>query len=390
MNKKFIKKLSKILVLSILFTNFSVPFTDQAKSSVVSAKNGEYTKIVKNIKDTIKNSEFFKRSVILYLCGRACNFIVEKAQVVAMRKILPPLVTTAADDLTDEQVEERLCDEIDKYVDRAPDVFEIEDSLIEKSHPKSLLLTLTKLNELFDKYCGFTDALIKYKRSQGEQFTLLPISIRYYPLGCLRAEELAEFDLGGIAFGNLGNYESTLYKYYNLHRTNWFAACDNDKLIEYTVAHEFGHVMEFLYITLQNKIDWKSCGKLRRKYTLSLIISTIFKDKTFKTVSLLKDSAKNIGNDILKRAKANKQYHPSMVSRYADSDVSLMEFFAETFAHSECSTYVNPLGQASQEYIKDWFPEKEKNDSEIQSEAQSNAQSNAQSEAQGEAQSEAQ
>lgn len=369
MNKRIIKILSKMLAFAILSTNtaqFAALNSEKASPSTEENRRVSIIKDVKNaavdVKDLVKKHPSIQLALLLTLGKYANKTLTSAVNKKAPMQTTLLLTKNAATFLTDDQVKEQLKTEIAKYKDRASDVFEIEDSLIKTSHPKSLLLTLKKLNELFDKYSGFTDALIQYKRGQAETFTLLPLSIRYYPLGCLRLDDLTEIDLGGMAFGLSGDYEGTLYKYSDAHRTNWLAACDDDKLIEYMVTHEFGHAMEFLHITLQNKIDWKLCKKSRGRYTLGTIISAASEDQTFETVSLVKTSAETIGRSIISRAHAEAKFHYNMLSRYADSDPSLMEFFAETFAHSECSTYVNPLGQVLQEYIKDWFPLDQKGD----------------------------
>lgn len=381
MNKRIIKILSKMLAFAILSTNTAqfAALNTETGSAVIEkhrhpaeaspdTEENKRVSIIKDVKNTavdfkdlVKKHPSIQLALLLTLGKCATEKLTSAVTKQAQMERISQLTRTAVDTLTHDQVKAQLDQQIAKYISRADEVFEIEASLIEKSHPKLLLLTLTKLNQLFDTYRGFTDALITYKRSQGEKFTLLPISIRYYPLACLRAEELSEFDLGGMAFGLSGDYEGTLYKYFDYHRTNWLAGCDTDQLIEFMVAHEFGHVMEFLHITLEKNINWKLCKKPRGRYTLGIIISQASKDKTFKTISLVKDSATSIGKDIIARARKQGKFHYNMLSRYADSDASLMEFFAETFAHSECSKSVNPLGQVLQEYIKNWFPHDPKN-----------------------------
>ncbi len=376
MNKRIIKILSKMLAFAILSTNTAhfAALNTETGSAVIEkhrhpaeaspdTEENKRVSIIKDVKNTavdfkdlVKKHPSIQLALLLTLGKCATKKLTSAVTKQAQMDTISQLTRTAADSLTADQVKDLLSTQIDKYTSRDPDVFEIEASLIEQSNPKLLLLTLTKLNRLFDKYSAFTAALIQYKHRQGEKFTLLPLSIRYYPLPYLRAEELSEYDLGGMAFGLSGDYEGTLYKYFDYHRTNWFAACDNDQLVEFMVAHEFGHVMEFLHITLEQKITWTSCTKPRGRYTLGIILGQASEDNTFKTNSLVKDSATSIGSSILTRARAAAKFHYSMLSRYADSDASLMEFFAETFAHSECSTYVNPLGQVLQEYIKDWFP----------------------------------
>lgn len=370
-----------MLALAILFTNIA-PFaalnnetctavTKKASPTPAEASPGteknkrvSIIKDVKNaaidVKDLVKKHPSIQHALAFIIGNTAIGKLVDAVKEHASNQQFLRVIKTAADKLTEEEVEEKLRDEINTYINRDRDVFEIEDSLIKKSHPKSLFLTLKKLNELFRTYGGFTEALIKYKRSQGEKFTLLPISIKYYPSLCLCSNLLAftEIDLSGIAFGNLGDYEGTLYEYYDLHRSSWFAACDDDKLIEYIVAHEFGHVMEFLYITLQEKIDWKLYKKVRGRYTLGLMMDVIFNNEFRKTLNLVKDSAHDIGCGIRERAKASalKPLQHNMLSTYALSDDFGKEFFAETFAHLNCSGYVNPLAISLFEVIQGWFP----------------------------------
>lgn len=385
MNKRIIKIFSKMLAFAILSTNTAqfAALNNEAGTAVIEkasptsaeaspdTEKNKRVSIIKDVKsaavdvkDLVK--KHLSAQLVLYTAVGVASFKIGTKIGTAIKKRGQPKspsyfqlqdFKTAVDTLSADEIKKQLNEEIGKYINRASDVFEIEDSLIEESHPKSLLLTLKELNRLFGKYKGFTDALINYKKKHGGKFTLLPLSIKYYSYGTLHADALAEFNLSGIAFGNLRNYESTIKNYYQGHQLNCFTACDDDKLIESMVAHEFGHIIEILYITLQQKINWSVYKLSARSYTVNLFKGRLANDKYFKATELVQKQARDIAYNIVNSAKQKgKVCFNNMTSRHGNSDPYSLEFFAETFAHSECSTYVNPLGQTLQEYIKDWFP----------------------------------
>ena len=84
----------------------------------------------------------------------------------------PDLNSIEVDTLTDAEINSLIDKEKNEYVNRAPDIFEFDDTLIEKIDHKILLLSLIKLNYLFEKYSGFTKSFIDYRRKIDLKFKL--------------------------------------------------------------------------------------------------------------------------------------------------------------------------------------------------------------------------
>ena len=348
-----IKNFSKILAL-ILFFNTSTPYFQAINTD--NAKNKE-NKIFTTIKN--KGKEFYENHPFIFdvsklAFGVSCLYgtyktIYELGKIWYLKDI-----TTAIDNLSNQKVKEKLQEEISKYEQRAPEIFKIEESLIKKSHPRTLLLTLMRLNYLFDKYDKFTNALISYKRQQGTDFTLRLLNFKDDRALTIILEERTECDLGGFAFGNLSDYRDNLFKYKRCHKIEHFAPCDNDKLIEYIITHEFGHAIQYLYITKKHGIDWKNTAKIRCLGGIDNIEKEARNNKKFfYVISKIESECNSIKKGILNRAKGIYSSSNTIISKYGK--VSTSEFFAEAFAHMECSSSINPIGLATRDIISAWF-----------------------------------
>ena len=238
--------------------------------------------------------------------------------------------------------------EIENYKNRAPDVFIIEDSVIKTVHPRILLLTLKRLNYLFNKYDKFTRALIDYKRQQGTEFTLRLLSYKDDGILALGAQGRCEIDLCGIALGGcLSNYSDTLYMNKKGHAKGDFAPCDDDKLIEYIITHEFGHAVESLYVTKKYNIDWKKIGSIRGLGIIDIAKNCLSGSEFYDTVVLIARDGNSLAHTI-KRVCGSDE-----ISRYGS--IGSSEFFAEAFACAECSSKVNRIGRTCQNVITAWF-----------------------------------
>ena len=230
--------------------------------------------------------------------------------------------------------------EIKKYKDRAPDIFEIEDEVVRETDPEVLLRTLIQLNKLFDKYESFTEELIKTKKSNSynKKFT-----IRLSDDSNENALASAYVNLDGI---NLAKkyYSKNGGKYLiNMKRTTYNSPYDDNKSVENVVSHEFGHVMEFLYISKKTKIKWEW-------YNSRIVINDYFEN-------IKNEKSEAIKDQIIENAtKRNKKRNIlEDLGTYANKDAC--EFFAEAFATLETSSdsKYKYIRNAVKDIISDWF-----------------------------------
>ena len=132
------------------------------------------------LKEFAKNNPYlvwFGLSLILDLAFKAYNAAVYEWK---FRRWDVNKVATKIDNLSDEEIDKKIDEEIEKYKNRAPDVFKVEDKLAKESDKRLFLLTIMKLNHLFDKYSGFTERLIDYKRNKADdkEFLLRRITLK--------------------------------------------------------------------------------------------------------------------------------------------------------------------------------------------------------------------
>lgn len=224
--------------------------------------------------------------------------------------------------------------EIQKYKKRAPDIFEIDENIIRESKNTIFAITLIQLNKLFDKYNGFTEEFIKTKRFNNtiynKKFTIKLVD---YPNPNTLANTCT--DLSGINFSRKYYTDTKNWNTYeNSVRTKGNCPCDDDKIIQSIISHEFGHVMEILYID---------------KHITSTI--NAFYCNCF--VNASDDCAEKIKEQIIE--KSNKDLIFSDIGTYGKSNS--YEFFAEAFSTLQCST--NPkykyIRNAVENIISSWF-----------------------------------
>lgn len=237
--------------------------------------------------------------------------------------------------------------EIKKYKDRAPEIFEIEDDVIKEADPEVLLRTLIQLNKLFDKYKNFTQKLIKTIKSKkySQKFTIKLIDPDTDNDKTI-AETYADFS--GISFSRKyykKNNSNCLINKNRINHVNHDSPYDEGKYIERTISHEFGHVMEFLYV----KEYWHFGGRIGN-FFMNLIL--LLKPKESREI--IKYSA------CYKAIKCLLQY--TMIFDLTDdlgtyAQKNELEFFAEAFATLETSTdsKYQYIRDAVKNVISDWF-----------------------------------
>ncbi len=336
------KSLAVILALTITAStstmNASAGVVDNVTNTVSSAAN--------TVKNKIK--EFYENHPVL------SKFLITTAALVGTHEIYHKIekewylrdVTTAIDNLSDAEVKKAIDIQVNAYINRAPDIFEIEDEVIKKTHPRTLLITLMRLNQLFEKYDKFTEELIKYKREknvESKKFTIRLTSYKMDGAEVFSAEQSTAIDLSGFAFGSklfAPNYKYNLYKYKKSVENNYHSLRDTSQLIDGIIAHEFGHAMEILHITRKFNIVW-----FREDGDLFYVTHT----KKFN----YDNENDRIKREILKVANTKYKNTNKVISKYGETRSA--EFFAEAFAHMECCNNPNPIGLATRDYIQNWF-----------------------------------
>ena len=235
--------------------------------------------------------------------------------------------------------------EIQKYIDRAPDVFEIEDEVIKETDPEALLRTLIQLNKLFDKYKNFTQKLIKTIRSKkySQKFTLKLADPNNEEI---KAETYSDFR--GITFSRKYYKKNSSNSLININRTNHNSPYDEGKRIEHVISHEFGHVMEFLYV----KEYWPKPNNIGTRIIEFLTNATLFL-KSKEEREAIKRNAHYGTIKCLIQLKMN--FKSKDLGTYAQKNE--LEFFAEAFATLECSTdsKYQYIRDAVKYFISEWF-----------------------------------
>ena len=307
--KHFLKILSVVVASSVMLTSTSAPTQAFSLNELSDFGKGIINRTKKIYDD---NTD-------------VCNSAIVIALVAAL------LITIGFNIETTTNVDK----EIKKYKDRAPDIFEIEDEVVRETDPEVLLRTLIQLNKLFDKYKSFTKELIKTKKynNYNNKFT-----IRLVNHSNENALASACVNLDGIYLSRK-YYKKNNYNLINQKPDNCWSPCDEDKYIEHVISHEFGHVMEFLYISKQTNRPWEWYSNPAYTYYL------------------INNESESIKNQIINNAnrRNKKQNICEDLGTYANKDAC--EFFAEAFATLETSTdsKYKYIRNAVKDVISDWF-----------------------------------
>lgn len=330
----FKKSLSVLLAMSLALSNSSstFAFTDNINNSQSKTTKSTLSTAKEGYK---KHPKLFKLGIATGIAGAA--FAGYKIGFWAYREWYIRDISTIIDGLTSQQINENLQFEIEKYKNRDKDIFKIDDNLIKKSDKRALLITLMKLNYLFDKYEGFTKELIEYKKSIKTDFLLRPLNVSDdgYIITSM-AIERTEVDLGGFAF-KLNNYKNTLYSCKKSVKSHFWSTRNMDELIDSIITHEFGHAIISLYIIKKYNLQ---IPKIRGLNIIEILKLAINKND----ISKLALKTENIVNSITNEKN-------SFISKYADNSPS--EYFAEAFAHLECNdiSNINEVGKNTEKYI---------------------------------------
>ena len=321
-----------------------------------------YINIQENSNEKFNLNNFKKNHRFLYKFGKYSLYAgiinkVGKYGKLALREVCRRAyrawylrdVVTKIDGYSEEEINQHLNEEIEKYKNREKNIFKIDEKLIKKADKRVLLLTLMKLNYLFDKYNKFTKDLIEYKNKKtgnDKEFLLRLGSFKDDGIISFIFEARTETDLGGFAFANLSNFKEDLYQYKKALKSGLRSPHNMDELIDYIITHEFGHAIEYLYIINTQNLD---IPKIRGMGIIDLykIAEEAQKMKKEKNhwMYKLKDAADSIKEEICKNVASN------LISRYGMT--ASTEFFAEAFAHLECSNKenINEIGKNTEKFI---------------------------------------
>lgn len=229
----------------------------------------------------------------------------------------------------------------DKYKDRSPDVFEFDDNLLATIDHKILLLSLMKINYLFDKYRYFTDNFIRLKRENK-----LPGDSRIFKLElggnelsrtAVMATDVSELSFIKFSPIYLSDYARRAARMRTFVRKGIHPMVDDSHLVDHCITHEFDHLLEGTC----RKIFILNNGGYRGGCCLDGIA-----DENLKLLAL--DFYPYVENDILQGLEGNSR----SISKYGDTEP--LEFFAEAFAHLECTDNpadVNEIGRRLENYL---------------------------------------
>lgn len=174
--------------------------------------------------------------------------------------------------MSGESVREQLNYEIERYKNRAPDIFKIDENLIRRSDPKALLINLSTLNYLFDKYNLFTEKLIALKRRIKNKSFILTSEPNPEP-NCLQS---TTSDLGGIYLNHLNSYLQGKRIAEIDARTNWCSKRNLCEAYESILVNGFGHLMLYLYTIEKYNLDMSNVNAISVSKFVDQVIGPTF------------------------------------------------------------------------------------------------------------------
>lgn len=298
----------------------------------------------------------------------AFDFLIQKVNY--MRKILPAEIIK----ISKQEMEERLSIEINKYINRASDVFEFDYDLMSKVDNKILLISLIKFNYLFDKYRGFTEKFIAYKRENHSKFKIKVMTNNIHVMD-------TNFNFLSFLPGNLSSYEEHITFNCLDSIIGFYSPGDIAYWINNHVIHEFGYLMR-MYFVLQDPSDFcdtvynakKAVQRIKKndnkfvkaKYGLEYVKDVLWlkalcfwdpffdgeskgdepKAKKIKIENPRLQGVNKVKKDILNSLKSSAIH----VKKYGE--VSPLEFFTQAFINLECTENPNDLNETSEKLQK--------------------------------------
>jgi len=323
---------SKVLsaALAAVTALSSMPSTSAALVSKHTAPPSSIS-LSKNLE--IKSKEFYKNHPKL-IKGTAGTAVATGGALVAAgssfgaAKGAKRYLLGDVDKMSNEEAFKELEKEIKKLESRGNEgskkYFEVEGEEEYKKNPKLFLVYMREINRVFDAHPPFAKMLINHHRNNGTKFNIGFIPGTPHPIADMifgKVGEEGHFDGFGRAYSSLRGIELANYPINLLlaggnvvNKTGHHSSMDYKRILPAVATHELGHILQW----------------------------SIMKDKTG-------ESEENMKKEIIEIAKKKQGENISeKISTYGED---VREWFAEVFAHSECCSNPNPLGQAMKEYL---------------------------------------
>ncbi len=319
--------------LAAVTTLSSMPSTSAALVSKHIAPPSSIS-LSKNLE--IKSKEFYKNhsKLIKGAAVTAGGALVATGSLFGAAKGAKRYMLEDIDKMTDEEALKKLEEEIKKLESRENEgskkYFAVEGEEEYKKNPKLFLVYMREINRVFDDHPPFAQMLITYHNYRGTKFKIKFMPGAPHPLTDIifgKVGEEGHLNGFGRAYSNLSNIELVNYPINYLlaggnvvNKMGHHSPMDYKRILPAVATHELGHILQWLII---NNSAEKSEENMKEE--------------------IIKIAKKNHGSNISEK-----------ISTYGETNVC--EWFAEVFAHSECSSNPNPLGQAMKEYLSSKIP----------------------------------
>lgn len=249
--------------------------------------------------------------------------------------------TIDAQELSDTEVTNRIEEEKERFkklgTSEGIQHFEIEDEIENSVNPRIFLLSIRKLNNILEKYSKLTDTMLNVLKRNNAVFRINSFApndedgttyVDMYTEYCRNEHETFAISLSKT----LLNDTEYLYKSRLIGNLDGFDCyVEKNELIPSIIAHETGHVFEFLM--------FDAALGVASSHNLKL-------EKTF-----YEDFDNKMKEKIIETSKGKYGAGDAKVSRYAEKNST--EWFAEVFANLECANEENisPYGKALRDIL---------------------------------------
>lgn len=266
--------------------------------------------------------------------GRSASYRIDKntGDILTYKTVVEPIIPNGQDSIS-----ERRTEWIDILSDENIILCESTDNFkVENIEP--IIHKIKKIND-------------KYKEIAKNLSATYPLEIRAgkftgRTVACFSAKICNKEDMTIFLNANLSKKskkdieEETKY---NIQAKHW-SPCDDNELINHTLAHEYGHFLEKLLFDKKVKND--------KQFQENLVPKSLDMAKHINQyVNYEKIFAKQVKYDILKIQKKHFNDSNDFISKYGNYDA--FEFFAETFANLVNSKNPTNLAKAMEIYLKE-------------------------------------